>query len=138
MFETVRSHHLSLKKQKCHFASSKVEYLGHFISQGQVFTDPSKIQAVKDWPIPTNLKQLRGFLGLSSYYRRFVRDYGKIAKPLTDLLKKDSFNWSDQATASFNQLKEALISSPALALPDFSKKKLLLRQMPQARVLVLF
>ena len=77
--------------------------------------------AVKNWPIPTSLKQLRGFLGLVGYYRRFVRGFGGIARPLTNMLKKNNFHWSDEAKATFQSLKDSLIQSPVLALPDFSK-----------------
>lgn len=83
--------------------------------------DNSKVQAVLEWPIPSNLKQLRGFLGLTGYYRRFIQGYASIALPLTDLLKKDSFLWNDQAAAAFHNLKRALTVAPVLSLPDFSK-----------------
>ncbi|MCI09678.1 Ty3/gypsy retrotransposon protein, partial [Trifolium medium] len=114
--------HLLLNKSKCEFALPKVEYLGQFITKEGVSTDPVKIQAVSSWPIPINLKQLRGFLGLAGYYRRFVKDFGKIAQPLTELLKKDSFLWSELATKAFMDLKNALISAPVLGLLDFSKQ----------------
>ncbi|CAJ2638126.1 unnamed protein product [Trifolium pratense] len=122
IFQTVRDNHLLLNKSKCSFALPKVEYLGHFITVDGISTDPSKIQAVSSWPIPQNLKQLRGFLGLAGYYRRFVKDFGKIAKPLTDLLKKDCFIWSENATSAFLNLKQALVTAPVLCLPDFTKK----------------
>lgn len=121
VFSTARANQLYFKKSKCQFATSRIEYLGHFISQGVVSTDPSKVKAVQDWPQPTDVKQLRGFLGLAGYYRRFVKNFGKIAKPLTELLKKDSFMWTEAATEAFEALKFALTSSPVLALPDFSK-----------------
>jgi len=99
-----------------------LEYLGHIISAQGVAIDPKKIEVVANWPTPTDLKQLWGFLGLSGYYRKFIKNYGLISRPLTDLLKKDVlFHWTPQLQMSFEALKQALISAPVLVLPDFSK-----------------
>jgi len=109
------------KATKCFFGHSQVEYLGHVITEQGVATDPFKIQAIVDWLIPQNLKQLRGFLGLTSYYRRYVKGYDSISKPLTLLLKKDTEGWNEEATNTFNQLKALMTSAPVLALPNFTK-----------------
>jgi hypothetical protein len=124
--QTVRTilsqHKLVVKKSKCTFAQQELEYLGHIIGANGVSTNNSKIVAVQNWPVPTSLKTLRGFLGLTGYYRKFVKHYGILAQPLTHLLKKGVlFSWTSQHQHAFDLLKTAMISTPVLALPDFSK-----------------
>ena len=121
VLEVMQSHQLYAKQSKCVFGCAEVEYLGHIISGNGVKADPKKTLAMQQWPIPQNAKALRGILGLTSYYRKFIRNYGAIAQPLIDLLKKDGFHWTDKALLAFNELKAAAAQSPMLALPDFSK-----------------
>lgn len=97
-----------------------VDYLGHIISNQGVQADPSKLQAIVDWPPPKSLTALRGFLGLTGFYRRFVKQYATIASPLTDLLKSTSISWPPTAASAFQKLKEAMIHLLLLHLPDFS------------------
>jgi hypothetical protein len=121
VLQLLRKHQLYAKASKCSFAQDKIEYLGHVISKDGVATDKEKTQAMKDWPKPLSATELRGFLGLTGYYRKFVPRYGIIAKPLTQLLTKKGFQWNDQAQAAFEQLKLAMVNTPVLALPNFDR-----------------
>ena len=98
-----------------------MEYLGHIISHEGFKVDPKNIKSIKEWKIPTTIKLLRGFLGLIGHYRKFVKNCGRIAAPLTKLLKKDAFSWTPEATKVFEHLKEAMCLAPVLAMPDFTK-----------------
>jgi len=114
---------LFAKEEKCCFRVLQVHYLGHQISAQGVSIDPNKIQAVVlDWPKPTTVKGMRGFLRLARYYHKFIRHFGGISAPLTQLLHKDGFHWTTVAEQAFKQLKEALTTTPILRLPDFTQK----------------
>jgi hypothetical protein len=95
--------------------------LGHIVSHEGVKADPNKIKAIKEWRIPTTLRHLRGFLGLTGYYHKFVKNYGNIAAPLTALLKKDAFSWTPEATNAFEDLKQVMCIALVLATLDFTK-----------------
>lgn len=121
VFKILQENKLYLKFRKCGFAQSKVEYLGHVVSDLGVATDPSKTPAIVQWPHPQNITDLRGFLGPTSYYRKFVKHYGILAKPLTSLLKQKSFHWPESAETAFSALKQALTNTPVVTLPNFEK-----------------
>jgi hypothetical protein len=122
VFELLAKDNWKLKITKCAFAQTQISYLGHTISAAGVGTDPSKLSALAQWPAPNSAKELRSFLGLAGYYRRFVRHFGLISKPLTNLLKKHTvFVWTPEHEAAFQALKQALSQSPVLALPNFAK-----------------
>jgi hypothetical protein len=121
VLQVLVQHHLFAKLSKCRFAETEIEYLGHLISHHGVQVDPSKLEAMISWPLPRSIKALRGFLGITGYYRKFIRNYGLIAAPLTALLKKNSFVWPPATTQAFEALKVAVSSPPVLRLPDFSQ-----------------
>lgn len=122
VFETLSKHQLRVKLSKCSFAQTQLSYLGHIISADGVSTDPEKIQVVRQWPVPVSVKDVRSFLGLAGYYRKFVRHFGIISKPLTKLLRKGQpFIWTQHHQEAFDTLKQSLISAPVLVMPDFQK-----------------
>ncbi|XP_052179891.1 uncharacterized protein LOC127793149 [Diospyros lotus] len=102
-----------------------VEYLGHIIIGEGMLNDPKKKTTAVEWPHPKTIKELRGFLGLTDYYRKFIKGYGIINKPLIELLKKNGFEWGERAAIAFNSLKEAMTQAPILSLPKFSKSFIL-------------
>ncbi|CAM8876575.1 unnamed protein product [Rhodiola kirilowii] len=118
---TLTTHSFFAKPSKCDIARESLTYLGHIISRDGVAVDPEKIIAIQQWPLPRTIKQLRGFLGLTGYYRRFIRNYANMAAPLTSLLRKDAYVWSPEATVAFNTLRQALSSTPVLTLPNFTQ-----------------
>jgi hypothetical protein len=117
----MRANQLFLKLSKCSFGEASVAYLGHVVSSTGVAMDVSKIQAITEWPRPRSVRALHGFLGLTGYYRHFIKDFGTTAAPLTSLLKRDAFQWTDAVEAAFGALKQALTTAPALALPNFEQ-----------------
>ncbi|GAU23300.1 hypothetical protein TSUD_237540 [Trifolium subterraneum] len=125
VFQCLLTNEFYLKQSKCSIAQSSIEYLGYIVSAEGVGPDPSKISAMVSWPSPKNVKQLRGFLGLTGFYRKFVKHYSSLAAPLIALLKKDSFEWNQEANEAFEHLKRAMSAVPVLALPNFTEKFIL-------------
>ncbi|CAG2189252.1 Retrovirus-related Pol polyprotein from transposon 17.6,Retrovirus-related Pol polyprotein from transposon opus,Retrovirus-related Pol polyprotein from transposon 297 [Mytilus edulis] len=124
VFTCLRDANLTLKPSKCVFAAKEVKYLGHIISKEGIKVDPEKTKAISTFPVPTRQKQVRSFLGMCNYYRRFVDSYSKIATPLNGLLKKErerSFKWNRECQVAFDNLKQALLTPPVLAYPDMNK-----------------
>ena len=108
---------------KCDFFRTEVEYLGFDVGATGIKPSLSKVQAILEWPVPTSVTDVRSFLGLCSFYRKFIRWFSEIAAPLTDLTKKDQkFVWNDDADKAFNRLKTAMVTAPVLQLPDFDRE----------------
>ncbi|GKV11419.1 hypothetical protein SLEP1_g22680 [Rubroshorea leprosula] len=118
VLETLRSERLFAKFKKCEFWLDNVAFLGHVVTKDGISVDPQKIEAVVDWKRPNSVAEIRSFLGLASYYHRFVEDFSRIALPMTRLIRKDiKFEWTPECEKSFLTLKEKLVTAPVLALP---------------------
>jgi hypothetical protein len=123
VLQLLKDHQWKVKTSECEFAKNQVAYLGHVITAQGVATDPEKIKVIENWQTPTNAKELRSFLGLAGFYRKFVKNFGVISRPLFNLFKKYAlFVWTQDHQTSFDLLKQALVSAPVLALPDFTKQ----------------
>jgi hypothetical protein len=121
VLKTLHTNQLFVKQSKCDFGATYVAFLAHIVSAKGMAVDSSKVETVTSWPIPQSPRGLRGFLGLADYYRKFIQDFGIIAAPLTNLLKKEGFKWCPDADSTFQTLKKALSSAPVLKLPDFEQ-----------------
>jgi hypothetical protein len=107
---------------KCEFWIKEVPFLGHVVSSKGIMVDPRKVKEVLDWKPPTTMSEVRSFLGLAGYYRRFIPNFSKITKPITELLKKENkYVWSDACDEAFKHLKKLLTTSLVLAQPDTTK-----------------
>lgn len=123
VFERLRQYNLKLNPQKCNFLQPEVVYLGHLITANGICTDPKKFDSIKNYPIPKNADESKRFVAFCNYYRRFIKDFASIAKPLNELSKKGyTFEWTDDRQKSFEILKDKLMNPPILQYPDFSKE----------------
>jgi hypothetical protein len=110
---------LFVKASKCAFGQQELEYLGHIITNHGVKVDENKIAAMVAWPRPINILELHGFLGLTEYYRKFVKNYSIVTRALNNLSKKGQFGWHEEAETSFLALKHVMTTTPTLAMPNF-------------------
>ncbi|GKV41417.1 hypothetical protein SLEP1_g48955 [Rubroshorea leprosula] len=119
VLQILREKKLYAKFDKCEFWLNQISFLGHIVSKDGISVDPSKVEAVVKWERPTSVTEVRSFLGLAGYYRRFVEGYSKISGPLTQLTRKNQkFEWTDKCEQSFQELKNRLVTAPILAIPD--------------------
>jgi hypothetical protein len=122
VLEKLREHKLYAKFSKCEFWLMELAFLGHVLSKEGVFVDPGKVKDVLEWEPPQNVSNIRSFLSLAGYYCRFMKDFSKIAKPMTRLLEKGKdFKWSEECQASFEELRKRLTLAPVLTLPDITR-----------------
>jgi hypothetical protein len=114
---------LFLRPTKCSFNQTLVEYLGLIISKGEIHMDSVKLKAIQDWPLPRMVKDVQKFLGFCNFYHRFVKDYSYIARPLFNLTKKETpWNWTTECNMAFETLRQTMIMSLVLMLPDHEKQ----------------
>jgi hypothetical protein len=119
VLERLRAHQLYAKLSKCEFWLEKIAFLGHILTAEGIEVDPSKVEAVSKWKQPTSISEVRSFLGMAEYYRRFIKGFSSIARPMTELLKKDNkFVWTLKCEESFQIIKKKLTTAPVLTLPD--------------------
>jgi RNase H-like domain found in reverse transcriptase/Reverse transcriptase (RNA-dependent DNA polymerase)/Integrase zinc binding domain len=122
MLQRLREHDLFLKPKKCEFNKTTMEYLGLIIQEGKLLMDPVKLSGIRDWPTPTMVKQVRGFIGFVNFYRRFIKKFSELVLPLNNLLWKDTkFDWNNQCQEAFKTLKGRFLQEPVLMMPDHSK-----------------
>ena len=124
ILEKLKAANLTVRPSKCQLGAREIVCLGHVIGSGKIQADPTKISAMRDFPLPITKKNMRSFLGLTGYYRQYIKNYAEITSCLTDTLKKDKPNnivWTEKETNAFKQLKEALTTTPILITPDFNK-----------------
>jgi hypothetical protein len=122
VLETLREHDLFLKAKKCEFCQTRIEYLGMIIEEGRISMDAVKLGGIRDWPVPTMLKQTQSFLGFGNFYWKFISHYSKLARPLNDLMKKDKkFEWTTECQGAFDTMKKRFTEVPVLLMPDQSK-----------------
>jgi hypothetical protein len=122
VFKWLENAGLKLSPEKCFFFKEELPFLGHVVSRKGINTNPEKLRIIEEFPIPRDLMQLRGFIALASYYRRFVKGFSSIAEPLNRLLKKDTpYRWTKDQQEAFKKLKRCLTTLPILAYPDFEK-----------------
>lgn len=122
VLERLKQHDLFVKPEKCSWKQRQIEYLGLIISHNEVRMDPVKVKGLAEWSTPTTVKQVQSFLGFGNFYRRFIKDFSTIARPLYDLTKKGiQWNWTEACQKAFEDLKKAFTSSPVLIMPDTTK-----------------
>lgn len=119
--ECLRNANLTINVDKSKFCMKEIRYLGYIVGNGCLKTDPDKVQAIRDFPMPKTKKQIRSFLGMTGWYQRFIANYAAIASPITDLIGKQTFHWTTEAQNAFETLKDRLTSSPILSHPDFKR-----------------
>nr|GFB42651.1 putative reverse transcriptase domain-containing protein [Tanacetum cinerariifolium] len=123
VLQILRQEKLYAKFSKCEFWLSNVAFLGHIVSAEGIAMDPAKVEAITKWPRPTSVTEVRSFLGLAGYYRRFVEGFSRLALPLTKLMRKgEKFVWNEEREKSFEELKQRLVSAPILTLPSGSRR----------------
>ncbi|XP_021995301.2 uncharacterized protein LOC110892449 [Helianthus annuus] len=121
LFDVLNQEQLYGNLEKCEFFANHVTFLGYIVSANGIQVDERKVQAIRDWPVPQSIQQVRSFHGLASFYRRFVKNFSTIVAPMTEVTKSKQFIWTPQADAAFNALKQLLSSTPVLALPCFDE-----------------
>jgi hypothetical protein len=122
VLQWLRDHQLYAKFSKCEFWIKEVPFLGHMVSSEGIMVDPNKVKEVLEWKPPTTVSEVRSFLGLDGYYHRFIPNFSKITKPITELLKKGKkYLWSEACDEAFKHLKKLLTTWPVLAQPDTTK-----------------